>query len=387
MNARPTAPPSPADHADSPLARALRQPLMLGLFLPTQKGGWSPSALPRTTDWSFDYNLALTRQAEALGFDLVFGLAQWIPRGFYGSAIDYREDSLDPFVTVTAMAAATERIILISTLHILYGPWHPLFLAKFGATLDHISGGRWGVNVVTGFDPGEARMFGKPQIEHDQRYEMADEFTGLMEELWSATGNVTREGRHWKLDEAFVSPRPRFSRPILVSASGSDAGLDFAARHSDIVFITSPAGADIDKALAALPDYIAGIKRRGQALGRDIKVLINPMIVCRPTDAAAQRYYDDIAAAADDAALDATMRRYGGADTRTWGAHDRARRAVGGNVQIIGSPETVARRLGQLKQAGCDGVQIAFYDFAPDLAFFGETVLPILHQTGLRQIS
>ncbi|MFX8285679.1 LLM class flavin-dependent oxidoreductase, partial [Acinetobacter baumannii] len=92
--------------------------------------------------------------------------------------------------------------------HILYGPWHPLFLAKFGATLDHISGGRWGVNVVTGFDPGEARMFGKPQIEHDLRYEMADEFTGLMEELWAATGNVSREGRHWKLEEAFVSPRP-----------------------------------------------------------------------------------------------------------------------------------------------------------------------------------
>ncbi|MFX8731702.1 LLM class flavin-dependent oxidoreductase, partial [Acinetobacter baumannii] len=77
-----------------------------------QKGGWSPSALPRTTDWSFDYNLALTRSAEALGFDLVFGLAQWIPKGFYDSAIDYREDSLDPFVTVTAMAAATSRIIL-----------------------------------------------------------------------------------------------------------------------------------------------------------------------------------------------------------------------------------------------------------------------------------
>ncbi|RDJ22418.1 LLM class flavin-dependent oxidoreductase [Bosea caraganae] len=375
---------SPAGFAESPLAQALRQPLMLGLFLPIQKGGWSPSALPRTTSWEFDYNLDLTRTAEALGFDLVFGLSQWMPKGYYGSALEYREDSLDPFITVAAMSRATERIILISTIHVLYGPWHPLHLAKFGATLDHISGGRWGVNIVTGFEPGEAQMFGKPQIPHDSRYEMADEFTCFMEELWAAQDNLTSEGRHWKLDNAFVSPKSRFARPILVNAAGSEAGLSFAARHSDIVFITSPAGADIDKALVALPDYIAGIKRRGRALGRDLKVLINPMIVCKATDAEAQQYYDDIAGAADEAALDAIMRRYGSADTKTWGAHDRARRAVGGNVQIIGSPETVANRLADLKAAGCDGVQIAFFDFAPDLAYFGETVLPALKTMGLR---
>jgi FMNH2-dependent dimethyl sulfone monooxygenase len=52
----------------------------------------------------------------------------------------------------------TERILLISTIHVLFGPWHPLHLAKFGATIDHISGGRWGINVVTGYSPREARM-------------------------------------------------------------------------------------------------------------------------------------------------------------------------------------------------------------------------------------
>ena len=140
---------TPAQFAERPFSRVLQQPLILGLFLPIQSGGWSASLLPRTTDWTFDYNAALTRRAEALGFDLVFGLAQWTSKGGYGGISKYREDSLDAFITVTALSAITERILLISTIHVLFGSWHPLHIAKFGATIDHISGGRWGMNVVT----------------------------------------------------------------------------------------------------------------------------------------------------------------------------------------------------------------------------------------------
>jgi FMNH2-dependent dimethyl sulfone monooxygenase len=172
-----TAAAAPAEFPDSPLSRAVRQPLILGLFLPVQSGGWSASLLSRTTDWTFDYNAALTRRAEELGFDLVFGLAQWASKAGYGGISKYREQSLDPFIAVTALSAMTQRILLISTIHVLFGPWHPLHLAKFGATIDHISSGRWGINVVTGYSPREARMFGGQHIEHDRRYEMAGEFT------------------------------------------------------------------------------------------------------------------------------------------------------------------------------------------------------------------
>jgi FMNH2-dependent dimethyl sulfone monooxygenase len=73
-------PASPLEFPDSPLARIMQQPLLLGLFLPIQSGGWSPSSLPRSTSWEFDYNARLTRRAEALGFDLAFGLAQWMEK-------------------------------------------------------------------------------------------------------------------------------------------------------------------------------------------------------------------------------------------------------------------------------------------------------------------
>src|SRR5215469_2916806 len=86
---------APDQFANSPLSNIIRQPLILGLFLPVQSGGWSASLLPRTTDWTFDYNATLTRRAEELGFDLVFGLAQWTSKGGYGGVSKYREDSLD----------------------------------------------------------------------------------------------------------------------------------------------------------------------------------------------------------------------------------------------------------------------------------------------------
>ena len=254
---------APGQFLDSPFSRVVRQPLILGLFLPVQSGGWSASLLPRTTDWSFEYNAALTRRAEALGFDLVFGLAQWTGKGGYGGVSKYREDSLDPFITVTALSAITERILLISTLHVLFGPWHPLHVAKFGATIDHISGGRWGINVVTGYSPREARMFGGHPIDHDRRYEMAGEFAEIVCRLWGAADDLTLQGKFWSVEQAFVTPKPRFGRPVLVNATGSPAGIAYAAAHSDLVFITSPAGHEIDAALTVLPAHNAALKAAG----------------------------------------------------------------------------------------------------------------------------
>lgn len=382
MNARTTL--SPADYPDSPLAQALRQPLLLGLFLPIQNGGWSPSTLPRTTDWTFDYNKALTLKAEELGFDLAFGLAQWVGKNGYGGALKYREQTIDPFVTVAALSSVTTRILLISTIHVLYGPWHPLHLAKFAATLDHISGGRFGINMVTGYAPREPRMFGTTQIEHDERYARADEFIGIVERLWSSTENVTIDGRYWKLEEAFVSPRPRYGRPILVNATGSPAGFAYAARHSDLVFITSPAGAEIEAALAALPAHVGALKASAREAGRDVKAIINPMIVCRPTEREAKDYHAAILAHADTGALQGFLDHQSAGDSRAWLNHKSEQRVLGGNIQIIGSPEQVAEKLLRLRQAGIDGVQLAFFDFQPDLDFFGAAVLPLLKQAGLR---
>jgi FMNH2-dependent dimethyl sulfone monooxygenase len=373
---------SPLDFPDSPLSRAFNQPLILGLFLPIQSGGWSASALPRGTDWTFDYNKQLTLRAEALGFDLVFALAEWLGKGGYGGDIRYHDESLDAFITQAALASVTERILLISTLHVLYGPWHPLHLAKFGATLDHISNGRWGLNLVTGHRHREHRRFGHAPIEHDQRYQQADEFIRVVQQLWASDENVDFNGDYYRLQEAYSSVKPRYGRPVLVNATGSTAGIDFAARHSDIVFTTSPGSAEIEDALSKLPEHLLRIKQAALSHGRQVRTLINPLVICRDSDAEAWEVHAAITAAGDPGTLEGHARE--ASDAHAWRGHKADHRYVGGNIQLVGSPETVVRDIVRLKQAGIDGIQLSFFDFAPDLEQFAERVLPLLYQAGLR---
>ncbi len=375
---------SPFDFPDSPLTRAARQPMMLGLFLPTQTGGFSQSKLPRETRWDFDYNKALTLRAEEHGFDFVFGLQQWVGKGGFGGEIKYRENFLDPFISTVAIGALTTKIVTISTVHILYGNWHPLHLARFAATADHISGGRFGLNIVTGYDAKEPLMFGMTRIAHDERYERADEFASIMEDLWAGEENLTYDGRFYKLDGAYVSPRPRYGRPLMVSASASAAGFAYAAKHSDVVFTSSPGGAVFENAIKVLPDHVKQMRSAYAKTGRVGKIIIFPLIVCKPTHAEAMAYRNAIVDNADLESIRAYTARHSAGDAHGWKEHVPADRVMGGHIQIVGSPEEVADQIEQLKEADFDGIQIGFYDYVPDLEFFAQTVVPLLEKKGLR---
>jgi FMNH2-dependent dimethyl sulfone monooxygenase len=377
-----TAPDLSADGL-TPLARACRQPLILGLFIPLQQGAWSPSTWPRGTSWTFEYNAECAVRAEELGFDLVFGLAQWLGKGGYGGEMRFRENAADPLLVTAGLAPITRNIILISTVHILYG-WHPLHLAKFAASLDHMSGGRWGLNVVTGYKPSEYEMFGIEPIPHDERYEMADEFSVLMRRLWTEDANLTVDGRWWKMRNAFVAPKPAHGAVIMVNAASSGAGLAYAAKHSDLIFVTSPAGATLDRACEALPAHNARIKALARAHGRDVRTIINPHVICRETEAEAWAQYHAIRSHADPVAAETFYRTFVGGDQQSWKAATLEDWTVGGNVHVVGSPEQIVDGFTRLRAAGCDGVQVNFYDYLPDLEFFGARVLPLMRQAGLR---
>jgi FMNH2-dependent dimethyl sulfone monooxygenase len=372
---------APTEFPDSPLSQAMKQPLMLGVFLNFQD--MRHSSLPSTSTWTFDYNAEIVTLADRLGFEIVFSRTQWLPKGGYDG-----EASLDSFIGVAAFAPITKRILLISTIHVLYGPWHPLHLAKYGATLDHISKGRWGINIVTGHRAVEHEMFGWTQIEHDQRYQMAGEFFDVVERLWSETENLSHDSQYstWKIKDGYITPKPLYGRPILVNATGSEAGIDFAAHYSDLVFITSPGGAHIESALETLPAHTARIRRAAAAYGRKIKTIINPTIVSRETERESLAYADAIVG--NKLAPGQAGSRAYASDAHAWrgrlDANNKQGRGIGGNIEIIGSPEQVVDQLLALKKAGIDGVQLGFYDFLPDLAFFGERILPLMRQAGLR---
>ncbi len=203
---------APSAFPGSPLAGILKQPLFLGLFLPIQAGGWSPSALARSTDWSFDYNSRLTLKADL--------------------------DHPRPLRAVASSAS--------------------------GQVRRHARPHQRG---AVGHE-----MFGWDRIEHDRRYELAAEFIEVLQRLWQDDENFSFAGQSsWKLNGAFVTPKPRYGRPVLINATGSEAGISFAGRYSDIVFITSPAGSDIDSALEALPAHTKQVKDAALGVGRRVR--------------------------------------------------------------------------------------------------------------------
>ena len=286
----------PHDTSDglTPFERAAQNKMLLGLFIPLQNGAWTPSLYPRSTDWTFEYNAECTVRAEEMGFDLVFGLAQWHGAGGLGGEMRFRENTQDPLLVTAGLAALTRNIMLISTVHVLYG-WTPLLLAKYAATLDHMSNGRWGINMVTGIKQEDFEMFGLDPVEHDLRYEMADELLEVMKELWSSTENVDHEGRFYRMKKGFVSPKPVNGRPIIVNASSSGAGVDPAATHSDLLFITRPAGADV---YGLLKTHNQSIKQRAADAGHTVRTIINPHIICADTEKEAkarkQAFIDEV---------------------------------------------------------------------------------------------
>ncbi|KAH8901527.1 luciferase-like monooxygenase [Thozetella sp. PMI_491] len=370
----------PFEFEDSPLSRADRQPLLLGVFLNLQ--GIHKSSVPTTNTWTFDYNVEIVKQAEALGFELAFSRTQWLPKGGYDG-----EASLDAFIALGAMAAVTSNIMLISTMHVLYGPLHPLHIAKYGATLDHIAKGRWSINIVTGHRKVGHEMFGWQRLEHDKRYEMAGELFDVVNSLWGETENLSYEGKAsaWKLHNAWITPKPLYGRPVLVNATGSPAGIEFAAKYSDLIFITSPGGSHIDSALETLPEHIKTIRAAAAAHGRKIKTLINPYVVARDTPEEAEAAAKAIADGRPKA--ENAPKKYD-SDAHAWRGHsDPAHKQsynFGGNIDIIGSPEQVRDQLVALHKVGIDGVQLGFYDFASDLEYFGRKILPLLKEAGLR---
>ena len=126
------------------------------------------------------------------------------------------------------------------------------------------------------------------------------------------------------------------------------------------------------------------IRARGKAAGRDVSTIINPHVICRETEAEAWAQHQAILEHQDTVAADNFYATFAGGDQSSWKGTSRDQWVIGGNVHIVGTPEQVVDGFQRLADAGCDGVQVNFYDFLPDLEFFGERVVPLMQQAGLR---
>jgi FMN-dependent oxidoreductase (nitrilotriacetate monooxygenase family) len=238
---------------------------------------------------SLAYHQRLSRIAEEAKFDSVF-LADspvlWNEPGRRPSG------KIEPTLLLAALAASTSRIGLIATASTSYN--EPYNLARRFASLDHLSGGRAGWNIVTTAGDAAARNFGlDEQPLHRTRYERADEFLEVSTKLWDSWADgavvadkaagvharrdrvrgINHSGRFFRVDGPLNLPRSPQAYPLLVQAGSSQDGKQFAARWAEAIFTAQPT-------LEESQAFYADIKRRAVAAGRDPEhVIVLPGIV------------------------------------------------------------------------------------------------------------
>ena len=263
---------------------------------------------------------------------------------------------------------------------------HPVLAAKLGSTVDHISGGRWGLNIVSGWNPEELAMFGVTLREHDQRYDVADEWAALLKQLWTAPGESAFRGRYFDVERACSDPKPRqYPYPVIMNAGTSPAGREFAARHSDLIY----AGLTNYETAG---DQIREIKRHARERhGRELRVFGRAHIVCRDTEAAAQREYARVhrELADVDGARNVVRLNMPNSQSADWESIDMQRILEGmiagfWAIPVIGTPDQVTERLLDLHAAGCDGISLSWPNFEEGLTQMEDEIMPRLVQAGVR---
>ncbi len=198
--------------------------MQLGVFIPIGNNGWLISTTSPQYKPSFDLNRTVVEKAERFGFD--FALSMIKLRGFGGPS-EFWDYNLESFTLMAGLAAVTSRIQLFATIGVLTMP-APL-VARMAVTIDSISGGRFGVNVITGWQMKEYAQMGlwPGDAHYQRRYEYCEEYVTVMKELWS-TGRSDFKGQFLTMEDCRCLPLP--SRPIpIVCAGQSDRGTRFAA--------------------------------------------------------------------------------------------------------------------------------------------------------------
>ncbi|MFE2884671.1 LLM class flavin-dependent oxidoreductase [Streptomyces sp. NPDC059272] len=402
-----------------------------GVGGPGQHGLWKDPRVAKNASIDINYYIRLAQAAEHALFDALFIVDSQFINSTYPA---HYLNRLEPLTLLSAVATHTKHLGLVGTASSTYNS--PFNLARRFASLDHISGGRAGWNVVTSFDTGTARNFGLDEhLDYSTRYGRALEFVQVARGLWDSyeddafPADVERgvfldpaklhgldhAGEHFKIAGPLNLSRSPQGQPVIFQAGVSEEGRDLAAQVAEGIF--APGGT-----LESARDYYADVKKRTAAYGRDpehVKILIHGGPVVAATDEAARRREREIFEEDDDFGRNLALlgRSFGAYD---FSVHDldapfpdvahlaekggrtgatqliaRARsenltlRQVAESVNqfrrspFVGDPRTVADTIQQWFEArALDGFNLAFRT-EEELNYFVDSVVPLLQKRGL----
>lgn len=350
--------PRPSQHKD------------FGVFLPVANGGWIVSSTTPVLDGLYAQNRAAAVLADEVGMDFVMSMGKF--RGF-GGETDHWGTSLESVTLMAAIAEATKRVRIWATVHPLLQ--NPAVAAKMIATLDQISGGRAGLNIVAGAYKAEFDQMSAwdDSLSHDDRYALAEEWTTILKRLW-IEDSVDFAGRYFTMKDCQSKPKPLAKpRPELICAGMSDRGFQFSVREADACFIGG-------RSREEHRDASRRAKRMAEDLGRSVRTYAMCTVIHGSTEAAAQALVARYAEGADIGAILSML--------ASWGVPAERLQAMAKQQgafmtqTVVGSPASCREQIeGFVTECELDGLMLIFPDYVEGLSMFGGDILP-----GLRTV-
>jgi FMNH2-dependent dimethyl sulfone monooxygenase len=340
--------------------------MRFGFWLPVF-GGWLRNVDQEGMEASWAYVSRLARRAEDIGFDLTL-IAELNLNDIKG----VEAPSLDAWSTAAALATVTYRLDLMVAVRPTFH--EPALLAKQAANIDHISGGRLSLNVVSSWWAEEARQYGVPFDQHDARYARTGEWLDVVAGMWSAP-RFSFTGRYYRVEQAVLEPKPlRRPRPTLYAGGESAAAKNLIAEKCDAYVMHGDPPERIEGKIADMRE------RRARHAARPLAFGLSGYVVCRPTEAEAR---DEVARITDVRAGSPGYENY-----RDWLANTRLEQRVsledysvsnrGLRAGLIGTPEQVAERIFEFERAGVDLLLLQFSPQLEEMERFGEDVIPLV---------
>ena len=261
-----------------------------------------------------------------------------------------------------------------------------LIAAKQSAAIDHISDGRFILNVVTGWVQPEIEMFGQPMLSHEDRYACAEEWLAIIKRLWTEDDSFDHEGRFFKIKKGYLAPKPiQYPHPAIMNAGASELGRHYAVKNCDLVFTVIRTGG-----LEECTRHVQAYHELAREYGRDIKVWTLVNIVQGETEKEARDFYNYYVHQQGDWAAAKNMVEIFSLETNKRNVPPERMRPLQeafiqgwGGLPVVGTREQVVDALATLSKAGLDGLLVAFPRYEEGMRDFPRQELSVAQAGGI----
>ncbi|WP_339216331.1 LLM class flavin-dependent oxidoreductase [Ornithinibacillus sp. FSL M8-0202] len=335
-----------------------------GFWLPIF-GGWLRNVEDEKMPPTFDYAKKVIQSAEKWGYDTTL-IAELYLNDIKGTD----KDSLEAWSLAAALAAVTEKIEIMTAVRPVFH--NPAVTAKMAANIDHISNGRFTLNVVSGWWAEEAKQYGGDFTAHDERYDRTAEFIEILKGLWTEE-TFSYQGQFYQIENTKLSPKPvQRPNPILYAGGESEKGKQVISSLCDAYVIH---GHTVEEAQAKIAD----MKQRRQEAGREPFRTIGmaAYVICRDTEEEAQEELKRITTVHD-------LSGYAGFKDFTSKSEleqqiqlqDYSVSNRGIRPNLIGTPEQIAKQIIAFEQVGVDLLLLQCSPQLEELERFSQQVMP-----------